>query len=51
LDEVFLTIQGERYYLWRAVDREGPILDILVQRRRDQKAAKRVFHTLLKGLT
>jgi putative transposase len=49
LDEVFLTINGERHYLWRAVDQEGNVLDILVQRRRDKKAAKKFFHTLLKG--
>ena len=36
LDEVFLTINGKRHYLWRAVDQEGNILDILVQRRRDK---------------
>jgi putative transposase len=51
LDEVFLTIRGERHYLWRAVDQEGNILDILVQRRRDKQAAKRFFRKLLKGLT
>jgi putative transposase len=49
LDEVFLTIQGERYYLWRAVDQEGHVLDILVQRRRDKHAAKTFFRKLLKG--
>jgi putative transposase len=51
LDEVFLTIQGERHYLWRAVDQDGHVLDILVQRRRDKKAAKTFFRKLLKGLT
>jgi putative transposase len=51
LDEVFLTIKGKRHYLWRAVDEEGNILDILVQRRRDKKAAKTFFRKLLKGLT
>jgi putative transposase len=40
LDEVFLTIHGERHYLWRAVDQEGNILDIFVERRRDKQAAK-----------
>ena len=50
LDEVFLTIHGERHYLWRAVDREGNVLDILVQRRRDKHAAKKFFRKLLKGL-
>jgi putative transposase len=51
LDEMFLTIKGERHYLWRAVDQEGNVLDILVQGRRDQRAAKKFFHKLLKGLT
>jgi putative transposase len=51
LDEVFLTIRGQRHCLWRAVDQEGNILDILVQRRRDTKAAKQFFRKLLKGLT
>ena len=47
LDEVFLTINGRRHYLWRAVDQDGNVLDILVQRRRDAKAAKRFFGKLL----
>ena len=51
LDEVFLPINGERHYLWRAVDQDGNGLDIRVQRRRDQKAAKKFFRKLLKGLT
>jgi putative transposase len=50
LDEVFLTINGERRYLWRAVDQDGTVLDILVQRRRDKRAAKKFFRKLLKGL-
>jgi putative transposase len=50
LDEVFLTINGKRHYLWRAVDQHGNVLDILVQSRRDKKAAKRFFCKLLKGL-
>jgi putative transposase len=50
LDEVFLTIHGTRYYLWRAVDQDGHMLDILVQRRRNKKAAKIFFRKLLKGL-
>ena len=50
LDEVFLTINGETHYLWRAVDQEGPILDILVHSRRNRQAAKRFFRKLLKGL-
>jgi putative transposase len=51
LDEVFLTIRGEQHDLWRAVDQEGNILDILVQRRRDKHAAKKFFRKILKGLT
>jgi putative transposase len=50
LDEVFLSINGERHYLWRAVDQDGHVLDILVQRRRNKKAAKKFFRKLLKGL-
>ncbi|GHO87605.1 IS6 family transposase [Dictyobacter formicarum] len=50
MDEVFLTIRGQRHYLWRAVDQEGNVLDILVQSRRNKKAAKRFFRKLLKGL-
>src|SRR6266478_6041712 len=51
LDEVFLAIRGERHHLWRAVDQDGNVLDILVQRRRDKHAAKKFFRKLLKGLT
>ena len=50
LDEVFIRIQGARHYLWRAVDQNGVVLDILVQSRRDAGAAKRFFKRLLKGL-
>ena len=50
LDEMVLTIQGKKHYLWRAVDQEGNVLDILVQSRRNKKAAKRFFRKLLKGL-
>jgi putative transposase len=50
LDEVFLTINGQRQYLWRAVDQDGTVLDILVTSRRDAKAATRFFRTLLTGL-
>ena len=49
LDEVFVTIQGRRHYLWRAVDQDGDVLDILVQSRRDCRAAKRFFRKLLQG--
>ena len=47
LDEVFLTIKHERHYLWRAVDQDGHVLDILVQRGRDKAAAKKFFRKLL----
>src|SRR6267142_2673024 len=50
LDEVFLKINGRLHYLWRAVDQDGDVLDILVQRRRDKKPAKKFFRKLLKGL-
>jgi putative transposase len=52
LDEVFLTINRARHYLWRAVDQDGNVvLDILVQSRRNKKAAKKFFRKLLKRLT
>ncbi len=51
LDEMFLTIKGKHHYLWRAVDQDGHVLDILVQKRRDKRAAKKFFRKLLKGLT
>jgi putative transposase len=50
LDEVFLKINGELHYLWRAVDQHGVVLDILVQHRRHATAAKRFFKRLLAGL-
>jgi putative transposase len=50
LDEVFIRIQGAQHYLWRAVDQRGAVLNILVQDRRDAKAAKRFFKRLLRGL-
>jgi putative transposase len=50
MSEVFIRIQGVQHYLWRAVDQDGVVLDILVQPRRDAKAAKRFFKRLLKGL-
>jgi putative transposase len=49
LDEVFVTIRGERHYLWRAVDQDGDTIDILVQKRRNKRAAKCFFRKLLKG--
>ncbi len=50
MDEVFLKINGRIHYLWRAVDQDGEVLDILVQSRRDKKAAKKFFRKLLKRL-
>ncbi|MFE7429074.1 IS6 family transposase [Streptomyces sp. NPDC057545] len=50
LDEVFITINGEQKYLWRAVDQDGNVLDILVQNRRNKAAARRFFRRLLKGI-
>jgi putative transposase len=43
-----LKINGRLHYLWRAVDKDGEVLDILVQRHRDGKAAKKFFRKLLK---
>jgi len=50
MDEVFVSIQGKRRYFWRTVDQDGKVLDILVQQRRDQHTAKRLFRKLLTGL-
>ena len=46
---LFLKINGELQYLWRAVDQDGDVIDILVQSRRDQHAAERFFQRLLRG--
>jgi transposase-like protein len=48
LDEMVVRIAGKRMYLWRAVDHEGEVLDMLVQRRRDRRAASRLVRKLLK---
>ena len=48
LDEVVITIAGKKHWLWRAVDQDGLVLDILVQSRRDKKAAKHLFRKLLR---
>jgi putative transposase len=48
LDEMVVSIGGRRMYLWRAVDSEGEVLDLLVQRRRDQRAALKLMRKLLK---
>jgi len=50
MDEAFIRIGGKLHYLWRAVDQDGHVLDILVQSRRNAKAAKRFFRKLLRGL-
>jgi putative transposase len=47
---VLITINGRRQYLWRAVNQDGNVLDILVTSRRDAKAATRFFRKLLRGL-
>jgi putative transposase len=49
LDEVFVKINGDLHYLWRAVDQDEDELDILVQKRRNKKAAIKFFRKLLKG--
>src|SRR4051794_4274827 len=51
LDEVCLMISGTKHWLWRAVDQDGFVLDVLVQSRRDKKAAKRLLRKLLKRQT
>ncbi|MFC0387190.1 IS6 family transposase [Muricoccus vinaceus] len=50
MDEVYLRINGELFYLWRAVDQHGVVLDVLVQKRRNGTAAKRFFKRLLADL-
>jgi len=49
LDEVVLTMNSKHHYLWRAVDQDGYTLDILVQSRRDRKAANRFFRNCSRG--
>jgi putative transposase len=48
LDEMVVKIAGKKHWLWRAVDQDGIVLDILVQSRRDKDAAKRLLRKLLK---
>ena len=48
MNEVVLTITGMKHWLWRAVEQTGAVLDILVQNRRDTKAAKRLLRKLMK---
>ncbi|WP_153039323.1 DDE-type integrase/transposase/recombinase, partial [Pseudovibrio axinellae] len=47
LDEVVIKIHGQQYYLWRAVDQDGYILDEILQKRRNTKAARRLLTRLL----
>ena len=49
MDEVVVSIAGEQHWLWRAVDQNGFVLDVLVQRRRDTRAAQRLMRKLLKS--
>ena len=48
IDEVFVKIQGKQHYLWRAVDQDGEVVDVFLQKRRDDKAAKGFFRRLLR---
>src|ERR671928_960361 len=48
LDEVAVKIAGVKHWLWRAVDQDGVVLDVLVQRRRDKAAAERLLRKLLR---
>src|SRR3712207_9430686 len=48
LDEMVVRIAGKRMYLWRAVDSEGEVLDVLVQRRRNEAAARKLMRKLLR---
>jgi putative transposase len=50
LDKVFLTVNGQRHDLWRAVVQDGTVIDLLVHRRRNQNAAKTFFRTRITGL-
>jgi putative transposase len=49
MDEVVVSIAGEQHWLWRAIDQNGFVLDVLVQRRRDSRAAQRFLVRLLKS--
>ena len=49
LDEMVVRIDGQRMYMWRAVDREGEVLDVLVQKRRNKAAALKLLRKLLKN--
>jgi putative transposase len=49
IDEVFIRIDGRQHYLWRAVDQDGEVVDVFLQKRRDGVSAKRFFKRLLKN--
>ncbi len=49
LDECLVAINGQKQWLWRAVDQDGFVLDVLVQSRRNAKAARRLMRKLLKA--
>ena len=49
IDEVFVSIKGQRFYLRRAVDQDGDVIDVYLQPRRDAKTAKRFFRRLLRS--
>jgi putative transposase len=48
IDEVFIKIDGKQHYLWRAVDQDGEVVDVFLQKRRDGAAAKRFLKRILK---
>lgn len=48
IEEVFVRIQGKQYYLWRAVDQDGEVVDVLLQSSKNAKAAKRFFRHLIR---
>lgn len=49
IDEVFVKISGKQHYLWRAINQDGEVVDVLVQSRRDGATAKRFFKRLLRN--
>ena len=49
LDEVFVNIRGKQHYLWRAVDQDGEVVDVFLQKKRDGVAAKRFFKRLIRS--
>ena len=49
VDEVFVKINGKQHYLWRAVDQDGEVVDVYIQAKRDEAAAKRFFKRLLRS--